>query len=323
MRAALFAFCFAVFYTICNAQQPAHFTLYRDNLTALNPAFAGSDGQLTASALVRQQWTGLSGAPQTQFVQIELPVNAISSGFGLTLQNDRLGLQQTVQGALAYSLFVRTGKKSRLSGGIRAGFGTMTWNGAQIRTPEGNYSTGTSDHRDVILPNVPFNGQFPVLDAGLMYQRNVVKLGLGVKNLAQSSPWHTINNGKNRLVTNYFFTFATEFEIREQLRLLPSAFFRTDLIENQLDITLLSEFFRKFSLGVGFRGWNKSSRDALNIMAGFRLSEHFRCFYAYDINLSPLKNSNSGSHELLLQYKLNTSIGKAIPERVIYNARYY
>jgi len=323
MRAAFLAFCCIVFSVSTQAQQPAQFTLYRYCLPAVNPAYAGSDGFLNASALVRQQWAGLSGAPQTQFINVDLPLNAISSGAGLVIENDRLGLQQTVQGSIAYSFFLRTGKNSRLAAGLRAGLGSMSWNGSQIRTPDGVYSPTATDHKDVFLPSVPFEGRFPMLDVGVMYQRNFVKLGFGIKNLAQSTLKYTINNGKIRLVTNYFFTFATEFEIREQIRLIPSAFFRSDLTENQLDITLVSELFRKFDAGVGFRGWSKTSKDAINLIAGFRLSDGFRIFYAYDINLSPLKNSNSGSHELLLQYRLNTSIGKAVPERVIYNARYY
>ena len=323
MRAASVAFCIAFFATICQAQQPAHFSLFRDNLSAFNPAYTGSDGQLVAGALVRQQWTGLSEAPQTQFLQFELPFEAVSSGLGLTLQNDRLGLQQNVQGALAYSFFLRTGKESRLSAGIRAGLGSMNWNGSEIRTPEGNYSSGATEHRDVILPNISFAGQYPILDAGVMYQRNFVKLGFGVKNLANSSFRYTINNGKIRLVTNYFFTFATELEIGEHFRLMPAVLFRSDFIENQLDVATNFEFFRKFDAGLGFRGWSSNSRDAVYVMAGLKLSENFRILYAYDFNLSPLRNSNSGSHELMLQYRVNTSIGKATPERVIYNARYY
>lgn len=319
-----FIVCCATFISAAvKAQQPAQFTLYRNNLAALNPSYVGSDGLLNASVLVRQQWSGLLGAPQTQFISVDLPVNVISSGLGLTLENDRLGLQQTVQGAVAYSFFFRTGKRGRLSAGIRAGFGAISWNGSQIRTPDGLYGVGMIDHKDAFLPIVPFEGRFPVVDLGVMYQRNFVKLGIALKNVVQSSQNHTINNGIIRLETNYLFTFATEFETGEDLRLIPSAFFKTDLTENQLDITLVSEFLQKFKAGVGFRGWSRTTKDALNIIAGLRISEGVSLLYAHDLNLSPLKNSNSGSHELLLQCKLNTSIGKAMPERVIYNGRYF
>jgi type IX secretion system PorP/SprF family membrane protein len=156
-----------------------------------------------------------------------------------------------------------------------------------------------------------------------MYQRNFVKLGIGIKNLTQNSIKHTINNGKIRLVTNYFFTFATEIEIREQFKVMPSVLFRTDLAESQLDVTLISELYRKFNVGVGYRGWSNLSNDALSLIAGFRLNEKIRLIYSYDINLSPLKSSNNGSNELMLQYNLNKSIGKAIPEKIIYNPRYF
>lgn len=323
MRAVFVAFFSTVFGFLCTGQQPAQYSLYRYNLSAINPAYAGSEGVLNASAVVRQQWAGLAGSPQSQFINVDLPLDGINSGAGWSVENDRLGLQQTIQAAMAYSFFIRTGKLSKFSVGIRGGMGLVNWNGSIIRTPDGIYGSGLADHKDEILPGIPFSGRFPILDVGVVYQRNFVKLGFGMKNLTQSSIKYTINNGKIRLVTNYFFTFATEFTIRDQIKLFPSAFFRTDLIENQLDITFITEMFRKFNIGVGYRGWNRASNDALNIIAGMRLNDRIRLFYAYDINLSPLKNSNSGSHELLLHYKLNTSIGKAIPERIIYNARYF
>ncbi|MFZ4544232.1 MAG: PorP/SprF family type IX secretion system membrane protein [Saprospiraceae bacterium] len=315
---------FCIFNTIlCFAQQPSQYTLHSLNLAALNPAYAGIEPFFQANALVRHQWNGLSGSPQSQILNVNLPIKSISSGAGINIENDQLGLQQTIQASLCYSYHLRLNRVNLLSFGLRGGFGQMGWNGTNIRTPDGKYLNAGIDHKDEILPSVFFSGRFPVLDAGLLYQRNFVKLGIGIKNLTQNSIKYTINNGKIRLVTNYFFTFATEIEIREQYKVMPSVLFRTDLAESQLDVTLISELYRKFNVGVGYRGWSNLSNDALSLIAGFRLNEKIRLIYSYDINLSPLKSSNNGSNELMLQYNLNKSIGKAIPERIIYNPRYF
>lgn len=47
------------------AQQDKLFSQYMFNMMALNPAYAGSRDVLSATALYRNQWGGMTGAPQT------------------------------------------------------------------------------------------------------------------------------------------------------------------------------------------------------------------------------------------------------------------
>ncbi|WP_431164016.1 type IX secretion system membrane protein PorP/SprF, partial [Flagellimonas beolgyonensis] len=44
------------------AQQDAQYTQYMYNTMTVNPAYAGSRGQLSLAALYRSQWVGLEGA---------------------------------------------------------------------------------------------------------------------------------------------------------------------------------------------------------------------------------------------------------------------
>ena len=47
------------------AQQDPHYTQYMYNMNVINPAYAGSRGTLSLSALGRTQWTDTDGAPRT------------------------------------------------------------------------------------------------------------------------------------------------------------------------------------------------------------------------------------------------------------------
>ncbi len=47
------------------AQQDAQYTQYMYNTMSVNPAYAGSRGQLSFAGLYRAQWIGLDGAPET------------------------------------------------------------------------------------------------------------------------------------------------------------------------------------------------------------------------------------------------------------------
>lgn len=305
------------------AQQPTQFSLFRYNQFSLNPAYAGKDGSLSGSIGVRQQWNGLSGAPQSQNLNVHAPINYIKSAVGINLESDKVGLQQTLQFTASYCYDLSINKNASLSLGVRGGFIQANWNGAQIRTPDGNYQPNVTNHKDNFLSENTFNGSSPVFEAGILYHNNIIDIGVGIKNLTQNSINYTINNGKIRLVKNYFFTFAADFPIANKTKLQPAILFKSDLVENQLDMNLCSEFREKFTVGIGYRGWNRTSNDALNLIGGIRLNNKMRLFYSYDINISSLKNTNSGSHEVLLKYVLDKPIGKGIPERIIYNPRYF
>lgn len=305
------------------AQQPTQFSLFRYNQFSINPAYAGKDGSLSGNIGIRQQWNGLVGAPQTQILNIHAPFNYIKSAVGINLESDKVGLQQSVQIAAAYCYDFSLNKNATLSLGLRAGILQASWNGTQIRTPDGNYQPNVINHKDNILGENTFNGSSPIVEAGVLFHNNIIDIGVGIKNLTQNSINNTINNGKIRLVKNYFFTFAADLPIANKIKLQPALLFKSDLIENQLDMNLCSEFREKITVGAGYRGWSKTSNDALNLIGGIRLNAKLRLFYSYDINISSLKNTNNGSHEVLLKYILDKPIGKGIPERIIYNPRYY
>lgn len=322
MRTLIFIILSILYFYKVNGQQPTQYTLLNYNMFAINPAYAGKEGSLSANLSIRQQWSNLQGMPQSQSLNAHLPINSINSGVGINLESDNAGLQQALQAALSYCYDVRLGKNAILALGVRGGVIQMNWNGGAIRTPDGNYQN-TTEHKDNILGANSFNGQAPLLDLGALFQSKIIKIGFGVKNLTENSINYTINNGKIRLVTNYFFTFAAEFNISNNLILTPSVLFKSDVIENQTDINISAQLFEKFIIGTGYRGYSKNTNDAINIIGGIRLNEKIKLFYAYGLTMSPLKNASTGSHELLLQYNLNKPIGKGIPEKVIYNPRYY
>ncbi len=56
------------------AQQHPMYSQYMFNMLNINPAYAGSRGVITATALYRNQWVGIDGAPQTTSVGFDMPV---------------------------------------------------------------------------------------------------------------------------------------------------------------------------------------------------------------------------------------------------------
>jgi type IX secretion system PorP/SprF family membrane protein len=85
MKALHFSFFFVFLTTTVFGQQEAQFTQFTDNQLFVNPAYAGSNGMLNATALHRQQWVGFNGGPQTSTFSFHSPLNYESVGLGLTL----------------------------------------------------------------------------------------------------------------------------------------------------------------------------------------------------------------------------------------------
>src|SRR5882757_1466788 len=67
------------------AQQHPMYSQYMFNMMNINPAYAGSRGVLTATALYRNQWVGIEGAPQTTSLGFDMPIKNKKIGLGFQL----------------------------------------------------------------------------------------------------------------------------------------------------------------------------------------------------------------------------------------------
>src|SRR6478609_7794483 len=88
------------------AQQNPEYTQYMYNTITVNPGYTGSVGTLEANLLLRKQWVGIDGAPQTGTFGIHSPIGNKKVGLGLNIISDDLGpsTEQTVTGNVSYSL---------------------------------------------------------------------------------------------------------------------------------------------------------------------------------------------------------------------------
>ena len=102
------------------AQQDSQFTQYMYNTINVNPAYAGSRGVMSVFALHRSQWVGLDGAPTTNAISINTPLNSSKLGLGVSIINDKIGPvhENTISADLSYN--VPTSETFKLSFGLKA-----------------------------------------------------------------------------------------------------------------------------------------------------------------------------------------------------------
>ena len=94
------------------AQQDAMYSMYMFNGLAVNPAYAGSRETISLTALYRNQWTGLEGAPKTAVLVGHAPLLNDKIGLGLSITSDNISIfnMMIISASYAYRINIKKGK---------------------------------------------------------------------------------------------------------------------------------------------------------------------------------------------------------------------
>lgn len=318
-----YIFCLLIFQlSVAFAQQPAQFSLFMLNPYGENPAAGGLEKTLVATGGFRSQWVGLQGSPQTQYINVSLPLSIISSGMGIQVMNESIGARSGLTAKLSYNYIKKMGD-AQLSIGVAGGIIQGTIDGSKLRTPSGDYNQGVIDHQDKILNTASLNGIVPTFDAGIFLKAEKFDVGIFSGNLTE--PVLSLAGQKVTEVSlkrHYSAFAATRFNLSSSLSLHPSVMFRSDGVQNQAEFSTFVRYNDNFFLGGAFRGFSKKTQDAATVYGGFRLNSKIMLAYAYDITISALKNATQGGHEIVLQYNLGKEFGRGKLPPIIYSPRF-
>jgi len=102
------------------AQQDFHFSLYKYNMNAINPAYAGTNEKFEALFSARSQWTGIDGAPETfNFNANTYLGKGLGVGFNTTV--DKIFVQSETHTYADFSYRITLSKDTDLFAGIKVG----------------------------------------------------------------------------------------------------------------------------------------------------------------------------------------------------------
>lgn len=308
-------FLLVIFWETANAQQDAQYTQYMFNTMSVNPAYAGSRGQLSIAALHRSQWVGLEGGPVTQTLNIHSPIRNSKLGYGLSVVNDKIGngvVQETYFDAVI-SYTVDVSLEGKLSFGLKAGGNLLNldFDGLRQREdPAFQEAVNTDDIQNKFSPNIGI---------GVYYHTNKFYAGLSAPNLLETEHFDRSGNDANAidflakerinfyLITGYVFDLNDRFKFKPALltKVVGGAPLQVDFSANFL-------FNDRFHLGAAYR-WDA----ALSALAGFQISDQFMIGLAYDRETSDLGGTqfNDGSFEVFLRFELVKSFQKLVSPR--------
>ena len=276
-------------YCSSQAQQQAMYTQYMFNGLALNPAYAGSHESISLTGLARFQWVGIEGAPRTQTFSVHSPVPGKKIGIGGLFSRDEIGVssQSSVYLSAAYRIKSDKGTFAMgLQGGIRASDIIYT-------------DLGIDD------PNLQRNisGLVPNFGAGFYYYSDKFYLGLSVPTILKSSIQGAITSGGSISATDVPHFFATSglvVELAPTIKLKPSTLIKyVTGAPMEIDINANLILDDKVWVGLSYR-----SLDAISFLLDFQVNNQFRFGYAYDYTLTDINRITSGSHEIMINYRL-------------------
>ncbi len=293
------------------AQQDAQYTQYMFNTLSVNPAYAGSRGQLSFAGLYRSQWVGLDGAPETFTLNLHSPIRNSRLGYGVSIVNDNIGdgvVQETyLDAVLSYTIDV--GLDSKLSFGLKAGGNMLNLDFNGLR----NF-----DQEVVNQDNI--DNQFsPNFGLGLYYHTDRFYAGVSAPNILETEYFDNARgdvNSVNFLATeriNFYVITGYVFDLNADLKFKPALL--TKAVGGaplQVDLSANFLYAEKFSFGAAYR-----LDAAISALAGFQITDQIMLGLAYDRETTELGGTqfNDGSFEVFLRLELVKAFQKTVSPR--------
>lgn len=290
-------------------QSDAQLSQYWAIPTYYNAGASGSSDYLRINGGARLQWLGIENAPQSFLGQVDMPLNLFGKriGVGAGLQSETMGLFSNlninVQVSYKIKLF-----KGELSIGAQVGYFEQKFKGTEVEVPDDD---DYHDSGDQAIPTQDLKGGTVDVSAGIFYTHKYFWVGVSGLHLLEPTVKMGLEGSESTASQEYetvvprtlYFMGGSNIPLKNTLfELQPSLMVKTDFSVFSAEITARARYNKFLSFGIGYR-W----KEAVMIMAGAEYKNFF-VGYAYDYPLSAIAKASSGSHELLVGYKMKLDL---------------
>ncbi|MDP5077244.1 MAG: type IX secretion system membrane protein PorP/SprF [Nonlabens sp.] len=292
--------------TVLHAQQDPQYTQYMYNQNVINPAYAGTQEGMSVTALYRQQWAGVTGAPETFTLSGSSSVGD-RVGLGLSIISDQIGPVQEKNFYGDFSYRIPVSDKTTLALGLKAG---VTFHDVNLAT------IATTVPGDDAFANRINESYINVGTGAFLYGSNWY-LGASVPNMlnAVHLDENQSDTGTNlgSETQHFFVTSGYVFNLSETVKLKPHVLVK-GAFESPVSFDLNTNvlFNNNFEVGVSYR-----YEDSFSGLVGMNLTETLKVGYAYDRVTSDIRVVGDASHEVFLTFDL------AFPRKVMQSPRFF
>lgn len=288
------------------AQQEPMYSQYMFNMLNINPAYAGSRGIATATALYRNQWVGIQGAPETSSFSFDAPIKEKKIGLGVQLYDDRLGIERSTGLKASYAFRIQLHESGTLSLGIQAGVLNYRANYSEVRTFQPNDPAFSQN----------INGFLPSAAAGIYYNADKFYVGFSTPALLKTkiSSNNTVDiTSVTQRDLHLYFTTGIVLSLSDDLLIKPSLLVKA-VSGAPVEFDLNTNIWIQNAIAFGF---SYRTGDSYVGMVELQLSKQLRLGYAYDKTFSDLGYLNTGTHELMLRMEFG------LTEKSVASPRYF
>lgn len=325
-----------------SSQAKPSYTQYILNNYILNPAVTGIENYVDVKFSSRNQWTGINGAPVTNYVSVHGPIgksdlrtSATSfqvpgenprgtqyweeytapeahHGIGFIAMNDRAGYFNRWSVSASYAYHKPLGIKTTLSAGLNAGMSSVTLDRSKIdfgnlnpNDPAIGYSTGE-------LKKIK-----PEIGVGLWLYSAKYFAGISVLNIIPGKFKFVADDKYGTYYTpNYFLTVGYRANINDDLNLMPSLmvqYWEPQLLGAHINAKL--QYRDKIWVGASYRYGDLIS--GYSGLAGLNIGNTFNVSYSYEVaTTGRLRAYTGNTHELMLGFLIGNKYGDTCPRNV-------
>ena len=281
-------------------QQETSITNYWSHMNLFNPAYVGSDNEVSFKSTIRNQWSGISESPLTQMFSFSKPFGE-KVGLGLSIVNDKVFIENSTYIGIDFSYKLQISEKSLLYFGLKAAGNFYSVNASSVYT----IGAGGINTFDPNLFNVD---QFdPNIGLGFLLKRNrwflslsvprmlsteraaVESNGVGIATTVGTSKPHLyVSSGYDIILKNPNWSLTPSFLLRS-VKDVPVAF----------DSNLLVSYNDKMDLSFTY-----GNSKTYAVTFGLEFSGKYRIGYSYETSSRSLLSTEWNSSELFLSYSI-------------------
>lgn len=267
-----------------------------------NPAYAGMQESPTFTALVRQQWAGLEGAPQSQLLSFNMPLTSIGIGLGGQISRHSIGPTERLTAEASYAYRFNLGRGGRMGIGISSSIRYLRVNFDELDTTQ-------PIDGDTAVPTGLQSKYLPNFGAGIYYSNQSFYLGFSAPRLLTNNiDFAEDESVISKEVNHYYLMAGVLFKAGSKLQIQPQ--FLLKYIEGAPfdgDINLNLIFSETVYAGMSYRiggSTNKGFGESGSVLLGMQFSDSLMFGLAYDFTLSELDSYANGSMEGVLRYNI-------------------
>ena len=259
----------------------------------INPAAISGDNTFNGALFHRSQWVGVSGAPTTQGLALNLPFKDEKNTVGLLVLHDKIGVNNSTQVSAAYAYRLALRPKLHWSFGLNAFVNITQSNYGSLESDDVYDPSFSNNTATIAMPNFKF---------GTYLRGSKFYAGFAIPNILENKIVGT-NKGETKFNAqnmHYYIQGGYLFELDPKNAIgLSTLIKQASGAPMQLDLNAQYIYNRKLGLGLSYR----TSKELI-AMVNYQLTPMFKLGYAYDYNMSKMSTYTSGSNEIMLIFSL-------------------